>query len=101
MTDFLLRPDGTKVSGVVVATYVITDIPGIRQIQFVQRDRASVEVNLVRGPGWSECALGILESRLRSFLGRDLQLTTVFRESIPLEKSGKHRFSIFSVQPPA
>src|SRR4029077_8403140 len=38
VTDFLVATSGTKVSGIVIATYVITNIPGIRQMQFIQNE---------------------------------------------------------------
>lgn len=93
-TDFLTAASGSKVSGIVVATYVITNIRGIRQIQFVQSEFGSVTVNLVKGHEWSSQTLGNLTSRVRKYLGHDMQLQTIYRDNIPLEKSGKYRFSI-------
>jgi phenylacetate-CoA ligase len=98
VTDFLVKPDGTKVSGIVVATYVITDIPGIRQIQFVQRQPGRVEVNLVKGAEWSERSLEVFRQRVRAFLGATMELDFVFRENIAIESSGKYRFSISTIQ---
>ncbi len=93
-TDFLLKTDGKKVSGIVVATYVITNIAGIRQIQFIQNKIGAVTVNLVKGSEWSQNTQDILASRIREYLGTDMQVEVMFRDSIPLEKSGKYRFSV-------
>jgi phenylacetate-CoA ligase len=98
VTDFLSGVDGTtKVSGIVLATYVITNLPGVRQIQFVQQHTSSVRVRLVRGPAWSEESRTTLVSRIRSFLGEAMQVDVDYVPEIPLEASGKYRFSISKV----
>jgi phenylacetate-CoA ligase len=94
VTDFLRATSGSRVSGIVIATYVITAIPGIRQIQFVQREPGAVTVNLVKGPEWSPAAQQELAARARRYLGEDMRLDMEYRDRIPSEKSGKYRFSI-------
>ncbi len=94
VTDFLARTDGKKVSGIVVATYVITNLPGIRQIQFVQNEARKVVINLVRGEAWSSRTMEVLQDRVREFLGAEMEIQTEFRDMIPSENSGKYRFSI-------
>jgi phenylacetate-CoA ligase len=97
VTDFLTGVAGQKVSGIVLATYAITNVPGVRQIQFVQRRRDRVTVRLARGPAWSEESATTLGSRLRTFLGREMTIELEYVEEIPLEASGKYRFSISSL----
>jgi phenylacetate-CoA ligase len=97
VTDFLRTTSGSRVSGIVIATYVITRIPGIRQIQFVQAEPGAVTVNLVKGPQWSPASLDELTARARRYLGEKMRLQVEYRETIPLEKSGKYRFSICSL----
>jgi phenylacetate-CoA ligase len=92
-TDFLTATNDSKVSGIVIATYVITNLPGIRQIQFVQNERGSVTVNLAKGRDWSSQTLVELTARVQRYLGQSMQLQVVFADEIPLEKSGKYRFS--------
>jgi phenylacetate-CoA ligase len=95
VTDFLTATNGAKVSGIVLATYVITRIPGIEQVQFVQSQRDSVTLNLVRGPQWSEgSTLGSLFTKAREFLGTDMRFEVSFRDRIHQEKSGKYRFAV-------
>jgi phenylacetate-CoA ligase len=94
VTDFLIATNGSKVSGIVVATYVITNLSGIRQIQFVQSERGAVDVNLVRGSGWSDHTAKELTQRIRRFLGSDMLLQMHFLTEIPSAPSGKYRFSI-------
>jgi len=94
VTDFLTATDGSKVSGIVVATYVITNLAGIRQMQFVQNERGSVTINVVKGHEWSSQTLIDLTARVHKYLGNDMRLQLIFRDNIPLERSGKYRFSI-------
>lgn len=94
VTDFLVATNGDKVSGIVIATYVITKIPGIRQIQFVQNEIGSLTINLVKAPDWTAATMTELMVRIRRYLGEDIRLETEFKDQIPLERSGKYRFSI-------
>jgi len=94
VTDFLVATSGSKVSGIVIATYVITNIPGVRQIQFVQSAIGTVTVNLVTGPAWAPQSLDMLKQRVRKFLGEDMHIRIVMLDKIPAEASGKFRFSI-------
>jgi hypothetical protein len=93
-TDFLTAMNGSKVSGIVIATYVVTNVPGIRQIQFVQSTPGIIDVNLVKGPEYSESTCVALNERLRRFLGEDMAVRISFLSSIPPTPSGKYRFSI-------
>jgi phenylacetate-CoA ligase len=94
VTDFLVATNGSKVSGVVIATYVITNLPGIRQIQFVQNKFGAVTVHLVKAPEWSAHTMNELTTRIRRYLGDDIRLQAEFKDHIPLQRSGKYRFSI-------
>lgn len=93
VTDFLEAEDGCKVSGVAIATYVITNIPGIGQIQFVQEKRKEVTLRIVRNSAWTSATLAALKKKTLEFLGREMQMHFDFPESIPPEPSGKFRFS--------
>ena len=97
VTDFLTAINGSKVSGVVIATYVITNLSGVRQIQFVQSERGSIDVNLVKGPEWSLATDGELQQRVRRFLGAEMKVQLRFVTHIPPTASGKYRFSISHV----
>lgn len=94
VTDFLLAINGSRVSGIVIATYVITNIPGIRQIQFVQAEPGAVTVNLVKAREWTDGSMAELTARIRRFLGDGMQVRAEFKDQIPSERSGKYRFSI-------
>jgi phenylacetate-CoA ligase len=97
-TDFLIGSQGQKVSGIVLATYGITDISGVRQVQFVQRRRDRVIARVVRGPAWTEAAGRQLVARVRTWLGDTMDVEVEFTDAIPLEPSGKYRFSISTLE---
>jgi phenylacetate-coenzyme A ligase PaaK-like adenylate-forming protein len=96
-TDFLIGARGQKVSGIVLATYGITDIAGVRQVQFVQHQRHRVTARVVRGPAWTDAAGQQLVAQVRTWLGETTDVDVEFTEAIPLEPSGKYRFSISTV----
>jgi len=97
VTDFLVAMNGDKVSGIVIATYVITNLQGIRQIQFIQNQLGSLTVNLVKASDWTEKTLIELMARIRQYLGEDIRLEIKFRDQIPPQQSGKYQFSISRV----
>ena len=94
VTEFLTAREGHKVSGIVLATYAITNVPGIQQIQFLQRRADCVTARIVRRAEWSDQSRTTLVSRLQSFLGTAMTIDLEFVDHIPLEPSGKYRFSI-------
>lgn len=96
-TDFLLATTGAIVSGIVIATYVATNVPGIRQVQFLQDAPGMIKIRLVKGLEWSPAALAQLETNARQYLGQDMRFEFEFCTVIPSEKSGKYRFSICNI----
>ena len=96
-TDFLLSTSGAVVSGVVIATYVATNVPGIRQIQFLQDAPGAVKIRLVKGLEWSPATQAQLEAKARHYLGQDMRFDFEFCTLIASEKSGKYRFSICNI----
>lgn len=96
-TDFLLATNGDIVSGIVIATYVTTNIPGVGQIQFVQDSPTSIKIRLVKGLGWSAATVAQLRAKASHYLGTDMRFEFEFCTVIPSEKSGKYRFSICNI----
>ena len=92
VTDFLRLPDGTLLSGIALATLVIADLPGLRQVQFVQRGATHVHLNVVAIAGQATDAVDELKRRLNFYLRDTMQLSTSLVDSIPCEASGKFRF---------
>jgi phenylacetate-CoA ligase len=93
-SDFLTATNGRKCSALVLAAHAITRIPGIEQVQFVQHQRGTVALNLVKGPVWSETATATLLANLREWLGEDMRFVVSYHARIPQEESGKYRFCV-------
>lgn len=90
-TDFLRMPDGTLVSGPLLAL-VIADMPDIRQVQFIQRGPTKVHLNIVARAGNTLGAVEELKMRLFPYFRDTVELSTSLVENIPCEISGKYRF---------
>lgn len=97
VTDFIITPEKKMVSGVAIATYVITNIPGIKQIQFIQNTIEQVKIRLVKNKEFNEDSLKKLNSNIIKLLSDKMIIEIEYVDNIPLEKSGKYRFSISTV----
>lgn len=97
VTDFIITPDGKMVSGVAIATYVITNISGIKQIQFIQNIKESLKIKLAKNKDFNEDTMRSLYKNIVKFIGDKIKIEVEFVNDIPLEKSGKYRFSISTV----
>lgn len=93
-TDFLLAPDGRKVSGAALTIYLAAKVPGIRQAQIVQREKATLIFNLVVDGSFDDASQALIRQKVNDFFGTQMSFKFNFVEGIPREKSGKYRFSI-------
>jgi len=97
VTDFIVTPDGRLVSGVALVTYLITNIPGLAQVQLVQENKESLLVKMAKNQNYDEKSQLVLEQRIKEFLGREVRVEYRIVEHIPKEPSGKYRFSLSKV----
>jgi phenylacetate-CoA ligase len=97
VADFLKKPDGTMVAGVSLIERTLTAVPGIEQMQLVQERISELQINLVRGAGFTADSESRLREAMRAVFGESMviQLTNV--DSIPQERNGKYRFAICRV----
>lgn len=93
-TDFLISTAGAKVSGIVISTYVSTRVTGLRQMQIHQHQSDRVSVHYVPDSDWTVRSREELTLLLKQYLGTDMNVELVRVDVIPLEKSGKFRFSV-------
>ncbi|MFH2054534.1 MAG: hypothetical protein ABIJ61_01130 [bacterium] len=93
-TDFLLAPDGSRVSGAALTIHLVAEVPGVRQAQIVQREPEKLIFNLVADANFTDDARELLKSKVRKYFGESMQVELNPVESIPKEPSGKYRFSI-------
>lgn len=96
-TDFLITPEGVKVSGASITIYLIANARGIKQAQFIQDKRNEIVLKLVKGNDYSDETLKYLSAKMPDFFGNNLRVIYEFVEEIPKTSSGKYRFSICNV----
>lgn len=97
-TDFLLTPDGVKVSGASVTIYLIANTPGIKQAQFVQDKIDEITLKLVKANNYSDDTLKFLSAKLPEFFGKNVNIKFQFVDDIPKTSSGKYRFSVCNIK---
>jgi phenylacetate-CoA ligase len=100
VTDFLVTRDGTLVSGVFLATYVVANKPSLGQVQIYQQRSGSVCYRIRPSGSFDPDAdVSYLVQRTRKFLGNDCEVTWETVEDFPVTPSGKFRFSLSEVTP--
>ncbi len=99
ITDFLVTPEGRVVSGAALTISLIARTPGLAQAQIVQESRDRIILRLVRGKAFDEGSLEFLRRSMVDFFGSSVRLGFDWVDQIPLEPSGKYRFSISQVDP--
>jgi phenylacetate-CoA ligase len=99
-TDLLYRPDGSIVAGIMLMD-LFMDQPAIAEVQYVQEDPASLDVNVVRGRGAIADVHAIVES-VRSIMGDGIAIRVRFVDEIPRNpRSGKYQEVICRIKAPA
>jgi phenylacetate-CoA ligase len=99
IADFLVRKDGSLVAGVSLIERTLTAIPGIKQMQIIQKAIDDIVVKIVKEESFGENSERKLEHELKKVLGNSANICIVFVKKVSQEKSGKYRFSISRVKP--
>lgn len=99
-TDFVVAADGTIMHGLALI-YTVRDQPGVEKFKIVQHSLDHTEVLLVADErfGAEQEARILADYRARLGVGVRVSLTRV--DDIPAEKSGKFRYVVSKVAPPA
>jgi phenylacetate-CoA ligase len=94
VTDFIHTPDGRWLSGVAVNTYLISQVPGIRQAQIVQDHCSHLRFRLVESGQGRQAAEDFLRAQVPKMFGPDMDYSTEWVTQISPETSGKIRVTI-------
>jgi len=97
-TDFIVTPNGTKVSGSALTIYLIAAVPGIRQAQIIQDKKDHLIFNIVKKDEFNKDGLFILKEKVEEYFGKEMNYDIKYVDNIPKEPSGKYRFSISKLQ---
>lgn len=92
VTDFLVTMDDRRISGVPLAA-VASDMPQVRQIQFVQKDRGHVQLRIVPGQNYGADTITELRRRLMPLFRGKTEVSIVAVERIQPERLGKFRLA--------
>ncbi len=92
--DFLVNSDGSRVAGISLIERVLTNNPGIYQMQVIQNAIDRFDVMLVRSPGCDDVqALNQFERDFQDIFP-SARVVSHFVDRIMPEASGKYRFTI-------
>ncbi len=94
VADFLVRRDGSRVAGVSLVEKTLTAIAGLEQLQIVQDDYASFQLNLVSSPDARSNVEREILHVLREVFGHDAQARFNHLVRLPQENNSKYRFAI-------
>lgn len=97
VTDFLITPEGVKVSGASVTIALIANVPGLAQAQFIQHEKGSLTMKVVRRDAFNDDSLRFLHEELPKYFGPSMKVDIEYVDAIPPEPSGKFRFSICTI----
>jgi len=93
IADFLIKNDGTKVAGISLIENTLTKIPGIDQMQIIQKTVEDFKLNIVPGRQYSiETKKHLIKYFSNTFPESKIDILEI--DNIPPEPSGKYRFSI-------
>jgi len=92
-TDFIVTPTGVRMHALALI-YEVRDKPGVKAFKFVQAADRSIELQIVRGPGFNDSTATQIYSGLVARLGEETKLAIRYLDVIPPEKSGKYRYVV-------
>ena len=102
LTDFLVRDDGSLVSGAFLTVYLIADRPSLGRVQIVQRELGQVCMYMT-GTGQTEAQwqedIAFLRAAVARHLGSGTQFEYKIVSSIPNSASGKYVYVRSEVKP--
>ena len=96
-TDFVVAADGTIMHGLALV-YVIRDLTGVASFRIEQESLARTRVQIVPGPGFTDATEHTIVQGLKARLGSAVDVAVERVDSIPPERSGKHRYVVSHVR---
>lgn len=94
VTDFIHTPDGKWLSGIAINTYLISQVPGVRQAQIRQEDCGHLVFKLVANGPQNGAAESFLKEQVPKMFGARMSHSIEWVETILPEVSGKVRVTI-------
>lgn len=95
-SDFIVTPEDRFISGPGLSP-LIMDLTGIKQVQFVQKEKKELLLNIVKGDTFQKEDVDKLCSRLRKYTGDIMIIKAEFVDTIPKQPSGKYQLIVSEV----
>ena len=95
--DYLIRVDGTRVSGISLVEQTLTAIAGIEQLQIVQEEVHRFILNIVADEGYSAGSETKLRAVFEANFGQGTDIAICRLRNLPQTARGKRVFSICNV----
>ena len=95
-TDFVLTSSGDLISGPGLTT-VLMMVRELKQVQLYQPSRGKLTVRIVHDADYTKETENYLRKKLGIYLGQGTDIQFEYLESIPIEASGKYRFTISDI----
>lgn len=94
VTDFIHTPDDKWLSGIAINTYLISQVPGVRQAQILQEKCDHLLFKLVPSGSRNGATEDFLKEQVPKMFGARMSHSIEWVEGIPPEASGKVRVTI-------
>jgi phenylacetate-CoA ligase len=94
VTDFVHTPNGRWLSGVAINTYLIAQIPGVRQAQILQEKCDHIRFRLISSGPDVTSAENFLHDQVKKMFGAGMSHSVEWVSNIAPEASGKTRVTI-------
>ena len=95
-SDFILHPDGHLIHGESFS-HAFYGIREIARFQVHQKSLDSLDVNLIKGDGFSTAHKGMVEKKVKEIIGDKVNVTINEVDDIPVPISGKFKFAISDI----
>ena len=95
--DYLIRADGSRVSGISLVEKTLTAIPGLEQLQIIQNGIHQFQLNAVIAQETKSAVSESLSQVLRDEFGSDARIDIRFVNKLDQSSSGKYRFAICNI----
>lgn len=100
VTDFIVAADGTVMHGLALV-YVLRELPGVEAFKIIQERLELTRVLLVAGAAFPADGEARIQAAFRRRLGADVEVKIERVSEIAPERSGKYRYVVSHVTPPA
>jgi len=98
--DYLKKMDGSKISGISLIENTLTNIPGIKQMQIIQKSYEQFQIRLVVSTRYCQESEKRLIAYMKKIFHDEIDILIDYVENIATSKSGKYRFSICEIIDP-